>query len=88
MVDGFDAEAIVDIFDRPQLGWLLLMPGSIEPVVALLKSRARRPKGIRAIGAMADLVPKADYRTDRVDWRAHLNSFGATELALHPRPPR
>ena len=58
VVDGFHATAIVDIMERAKLGWLLLMPGSIEPVVDVLKSRARRPKGIRAVGAMADLVPK------------------------------
>ena len=44
--------------ERALLGWLLLMPGSIEPVVRLLKASGRQAKGIRAVGAMADLVPK------------------------------
>ena len=49
VIDGFDAERIVAIMERHLLGWVLLMPGSIEPVVELLKSSGRRAKGIRAI---------------------------------------
>ena len=94
VVDGFNAEAIVDIMERAQLGWLLLMPGSIEPVVELLKSRARRPKGIRAVGAMADLVPKKLItELTGLTGAPYLNSFGATETGLAPAsasliPPR
>ncbi|MDB5512078.1 MAG: hypothetical protein JWR08_1561, partial [Enterovirga sp.] len=57
VIDGFDARAIVDAIASHKLGWLLLMPGSIEPVVTLLRQDGTRPKGIRACGAMADLVP-------------------------------
>jgi acyl-CoA synthetase (AMP-forming)/AMP-acid ligase II len=85
VVDGFDAEAIVDIMERARLGWLLLMPGSIEPVVALLKARGRRPKGIRAVGAMADLVPKKLVaELTGLAGAPYLNSFGATETGLAP----
>jgi acyl-CoA synthetase (AMP-forming)/AMP-acid ligase II len=85
VVDGFHAEAIVDIMERARLGWLLLMPGSIEPVVALLKARGRRPKGIRAVGAMADLVPKKLIaELTGLAGAPYLNSFGATETGLAP----
>jgi fatty-acyl-CoA synthase len=85
VVDGFDAEAIVGIMERARLGWLLLMPGSIEPVVALLKARGRRPKGIRAVGAMADLVPKKLIaELTGLSGAPYLNSFGATETGLAP----
>jgi acyl-CoA synthetase (AMP-forming)/AMP-acid ligase II len=85
VVDGFDAEAIVDIMERARLGWLLLMPGSIEPVVALLKARGRKPKGIRAVGAMADLVPKKLIaELTGLSGAPYLNSFGATETGLAP----
>jgi acyl-CoA synthetase (AMP-forming)/AMP-acid ligase II len=84
-VDGFDAEAIVSIMERAPLGWLLLMPGSIEPVVALLKQSGRRPKGIRAVGAMADLVPKKLIaELTELTQAPYLNSFGATETGLAP----
>ena len=85
VVDGFDAEAIVGIMERAKLGWLLLMPGSIEPVVALLKTSGRRTKGIRAVGAMADLVPKKLIAELTALTNApYLNSFGATETGLAP----
>ena len=85
VVDGFNAEAIVDVMERARLGWLLLMPGSIEPVVALLKARGRRPKGIRAVGAMADLVPKKLIaELTGLSGAPYLNGFGATETGLAP----
>ena len=85
VVDGFNAEVIVDVMERARLGWLLLMPGSIEPVVALLKARGRRPKGIRAVGAMADLVPKKLIaELTGLSGAPYLNSFGATETGLAP----
>jgi acyl-CoA synthetase (AMP-forming)/AMP-acid ligase II len=85
VVDGFNAQAIVDVMERAKLGWLLLMPGSIEPVVELLTSRGRRPKGIRAVGAMADLVPKKLIaELTGLTSAPYLNSFGATETGLAP----
>jgi fatty-acyl-CoA synthase len=61
------------------------MPGSIEPVVEVLKSRGRRPKGIRAVGAMADLVPKQLIaELTGLIGAPYLNSFGATETGLAP----
>jgi acyl-CoA synthetase (AMP-forming)/AMP-acid ligase II len=85
VVDGFNAQAIVDVMERAKLGWLLLMPGSIEPVVEVLKSRGRRPKGIRAVGAMADLVPKKLLaELTGLTGAPYLNSFGATETGLAP----
>lgn len=85
VIDGFNAEAIVDIMEDNNLGWMLLMPGTIEPVVELLKASGRRPKGIRAVGAMADLVPKA-LIAELADLTGapYLNSFGSTETGLPP----
>ena len=85
VVDGFDAEAIVSIMEKNLLGWMLLMPGSIEPVVELLKATGCRPKGIRAVGAMADLVPMALMaELSALTGAPFLNSFGATETGLAP----
>jgi fatty-acyl-CoA synthase len=85
VVDGFNAEAIVSIMERNLLGWMLLMPGSIEPVVDLLKSSGRTAKGIRAIGAMADLVPKKLIaELSGLTGAPYLNSFGSTETGLPP----
>lgn len=82
--DGFDAERMVAIMEKNRLGWMLLMPGSIEPVVALLAT-GRRVAGIRAVGAMADLVPLeliAELTT--LTGAPYLNSFGSTETGLPP----
>jgi fatty-acyl-CoA synthase len=85
VVDGFDAERIMGLMERHELGWMLLMPGSIEPMVEIMQRTARRPKSIRAIGAMADLVPShliADLT--RLANAPYLNSFGSTETGLPP----
>ncbi|MFC4669263.1 class I adenylate-forming enzyme family protein [Seohaeicola nanhaiensis] len=85
ILDGYDARAIVDIMARDHLGWLLLMPGTIEPVVEILRSEGTQVKGIRAIGAMIDLVPR-DLAADlaRLSGAGYLNSFGSTETGLPP----
>ncbi len=85
VVDGFNARRIVDAIARHKLGWLLLMPGSIEPVVALMRAEGITPRGIKAAGAMADLVPRqliAEFTT--LLQAPYLNSFGSTETGLPP----
>jgi fatty-acyl-CoA synthase len=68
-----------------ELGWLLLMPGSIEPVIEVLRRDGRKPRGIRAVGAMADLVPTAQIaELTGLLGAPYLNSFGATETGLPP----
>lgn len=85
IVDGFDAEQIVSIMERAEIGWMILMPGTIEPVVELLQKTGRRAKGIRAIGAMADLVPTSLIaELTRLTGAPYLNSFGSTETGLPP----
>nr|WP_295469607.1 AMP-binding protein [Mesorhizobium sp.] len=89
IVDGFDAERIVDLMEENDLGWMLLMPGSIEPVVELLQRTGRRPRSIRAVGAMADLVPHhLIAELSRLAGAPYLNSFGSTETGLPPASSR
>lgn len=89
VLDGYDARAIVNIMARQNLGWLLLMPGTIEPVVDILRREGTAVKGIRAIGAMVDLVPR-DLAADlaRLSGSGYLNSFGSTETGLPPGSAR
>lgn len=89
ILDGYDAQAIVDIMAVRTLGWLLLMPGTIEPVVEILKREQTQVKGIRAVGAMIDLVPR-DLAADlaRLTGTGYLNSFGSTETGLPPGSAR
>ena len=58
VVDGYDAPALIEIVASERIGWLPLVPGMIEGFAAALRQQEVRPRGIRAIGAMADLVPR------------------------------
>lgn len=85
IIDGFDAEKIVDAITRHRIGWLLLMPGSIEPVVSLLQQRPVKVRGVRVVGAMADLLPtKLIAELSGLIGAPFLNSFGSTETGLPP----
>ncbi len=85
IVDGFDCRAIVGAMTRHTLGWLLLMPGTIEPVFEMVRSEGVVPRGIKAAGAMPDLVPKKLIAEFSGALRApYLNSFGSTETGLPP----
>jgi len=89
VLDGYNARAIVDIMASYKLGWLLLMPGTIEPVVEILKREQTKVRGVRAIGAMIDLVPR-DLAADlaHLSETGYLNSFGSTETGLPPGSAR
>lgn len=85
VVDGYDGEALAAIVAREQLGWLPLVPGMIESFAGVLKSQGVRPRGIRAIGAMADLVPRHQLAEITTLLNApYVNTFGATETGLPP----
>ena len=85
VVDGMQPDAIAAAAARFPLGWLVMMPGAIEPMIAELAARPIVPPGIRAIGAMADLVPAHQLaEITRLLRAPYLNSFGATETGLPP----
>lgn len=85
VMDGFDADRIIDTLERFPIGWLMTVPATSE--LLLERLRARRPpiRGVRVVGSMADMTPAAliDEVTRLLDapW---LNSFGATETGMPP----
>lgn len=83
--DGLDIGLMVSVIGRYKLGWLLLVPASYEPLIARLKATQTQVKGVRVVGAMADLVPAAVIAeiTQRLN-APFLNSFGSTETGLPP----
>ncbi len=85
VVDGFQPEQLIAIIEGEMLGWLVLIPGMIEPLLEALRGRAVRPRGIRVMGAMADLVPPHQIAeiTSLLD-APYANTFGATETGLAP----
>jgi fatty-acyl-CoA synthase len=85
VVDGYDPQALAGIVARHQIGWLPLVPGMIESFAGVLRAGAVKPKGIKAIGAMADLVPRHQLAEITTLLNApYANTFGATETGLPP----
>ena len=84
VVDGMKPDAIVDALAAHQVGWLLLVPASIEPVLECIERRGVVPR-VRVVGCMADLVPgELIARTTQALRAPFLNSFGATETGMPP----
>ncbi|MEH6609871.1 MAG: class I adenylate-forming enzyme family protein [Halioglobus sp.] len=85
ITDGLDIDAICSAIGRYQLGWLLLMPATIEPVLNRLRETNTRVRGVKVVGCMADLVPVAQIAevTEFMD-APFVNSFGSTETGLPP----
>ncbi|MDB5672718.1 MAG: acid--CoA ligase [Alphaproteobacteria bacterium] len=85
VIDGFDAELICDAIAEWRIGWLMLVPATIEPLTSRIRARGITPKGIRAVGCMADLVPSGEVADiSRLTRAPYLNSFGATETGMPP----
>ncbi|WP_439532151.1 class I adenylate-forming enzyme family protein [Polymorphobacter sp.] len=85
IIDGFDADAIIDALVAHRIGWLLLVPATIEPLLARLDERRPRIRGVGAVGCMADLVPATVIAAiTRALNAPYLDSFGATETGMPP----
>jgi acyl-CoA synthetase (AMP-forming)/AMP-acid ligase II len=85
IIPRFDADRILHTVETEQLWWLVLMPGMIEDVIAAAERRRTVPRGIKLIGAMADLVPRHQLAEITSLLRApYANTFGATETGLPP----
>jgi len=84
-VSGFDPEKIVHYACKEWLGWLILMPGTYEPIIDLLRKSNRKVVGAKWIGAMPDLTPpNVIAEITRLTNSPFLNSFGSTETGIPP----
>jgi len=85
MIDGYDPDAIHAAIESHAIGWLVLIPGMIEPFTAYIKTNGITPKGVHVCGAMADLVaPHQIAEITSLLGAPYLNSFGSTETGLPP----
>ena len=85
ITDGLDVAAMADAIAAHQLGWLLLVPATIEPLLAELKARQTVVRGVKVVGCMADLVPTETIAEISAILDApFFNSFGSTETGLPP----
>lgn len=85
IMDGFDADRIIDTLEEFPIGWLMTVPATTELLMARLRARRPAIEGVRTVGAMADMVPTSliDEVTQLLD-APFLNSFGATETGMPP----
>jgi fatty-acyl-CoA synthase len=85
MVDGFQPERLAEILEQYAMTWFPLIPGMVGAFNETLKARGTRPKGLKLIGAMADLVPREELaEATRLLGAPYLNTFGATETGIAP----
>ena len=85
VLDAFDAGTIARIATREPLGWLVLMPGTTERMIAALKAERSPPAGVKAVGVMPDLVPRSEIAELTILANAPFpNTFGSTETGSPP----
>ncbi len=85
VVDGFDADRLVQLLRTEPLGWLLLMPGMVAELAARLAREQVVPRSVKLCGVMADLVaPEAIAAITTRLGAPYANTFGATETGNPP----
>lgn len=85
IIDGFDAGRLAKAVQQERIGWLVLMPGMIESFNERLRADQVQPRGIKAIGCMADLVPLHQIAEATTLLQApFINSFGSSETGSPP----
>ena len=84
VIDGMQPERIAETVLREHINWLFLPPGGIGQVIDVLRS-VGRPRGVRLVGSMADLVPPDTIaETTELFGAPYFNSFGSTEGGCYP----
>ena len=80
VLDGFNSDALIDVLERYEIGFLMLSPGVIGRMLEAMKKRPVKVRGVRLAGTMPDLVP-ADQLGEitRLLNAPYRNSFGSTE---------
>ena len=85
IMDGFDADKLVEIASREKIAHLTVLPGVVDRVIDALKASGLRPLSVRTVGVVADLVPPARIaELTSLVGAPYCNSFGATECGWPP----
>ena len=85
VVDGYDPDRLIEILEREEMRFFILMPGMVGQFAAILEGRNVQVKGVGICGAMPDLVPREDIAyVTRILNAPYANTFGATETGLPP----
>jgi len=84
-IDGFKSLKIIQLIKEFKISWLVLMPGMLEKFIKDLLNNPIKPKNIKIMGAMADLIPKKQIvQITSLLRTPYFNSFGSTETGLPP----
>lgn len=84
-VDGLDVGRLLRCIAEEEMWWFVLMPGMFEPIIEAMTADNIRPRGVRRIGAMADLVPRHQLAEATTLFGApYANTFGSTETGVPP----
>ena len=85
VMDGFQAQRLAQIAVSEPLGWLVVMPGTVDRMITALREVGVPPLGIKVCGVMADLIPRHQIAelTTLLD-APFANTFGSTETGSPP----
>jgi acyl-CoA synthetase (AMP-forming)/AMP-acid ligase II len=85
VIPAYEPDRMLDAVERTPTWWFVVMPGMIEDLIGAIRRRGTVPRGIKVIGAMADLVPRHQLAEITALLRApYANTFGSTETGLAP----
>ncbi len=85
VMDGFDAAALVNAVARETIGNLTVVPGVVGQLIEELRRADVRPRGVKTVGVMADLVPPAQIaELTGLLQASYCNTFGSTETGSPP----
>jgi acyl-coenzyme A synthetase/AMP-(fatty) acid ligase len=85
IMDGFQATRLAQIAVREPLGWLVVMPGTVERMLAAFHEVGAPPRGVKVCGVMADLMPRHHIAAlTTVVGAPFANTFGSTETGSPP----
>lgn len=81
---GFNPKELVDVLEKNKVSWLCMAPGMYQPLIEELKSRKKPIKGLKAIGAMADMISRETIiEITELTNAPFLNTYGLTEIGMH-----
>jgi len=85
VVDGYQPAVLIDLMSRELLGNVTLVPAAVGTMIDALRLAGVRPRGIKACGSMADLVPPAHIaEITQLMGAPFRNTFGSTETGNPP----
>ena len=85
VVDGADPKRIAELVGSEAQWWLVLIPGMVEPLIEEMQRTRTKPKGLRLVGCLADLIPPQTVaEASRLLGAPYWNTFGSTETGMLP----